>query len=73
MRHLNTNFTLGNCLFVFVKHTGYSTWFDSRSEFLHTDGSYGNNVIIFGANMTSSAHVDNTGKDILILGEGPTH
>ena len=25
LRHLNTNFTLGNCLFVFVKHTGYGT------------------------------------------------
>ena len=30
------------------------------------------NVIIFGADMNSSVHVDNNGKDILILGEGPT-
>ena len=30
------------------------------------------NVIIFGADMTSSVHVDNNGKDILILGEEPT-
>ena len=30
------------------------------------------NVIIFGANMSSSVHVDNKGKDILILGERPT-
>ena len=29
-------------------------------------------VIIFGADLSSSAHVDNKGKDILILGEGPT-
>ena len=32
----------------------------------------GKNVIIFGADMSSSVHVDNKGKDILILGEGPT-
>ena len=41
--------------------------FDSRSEFLITDGSYGKNVIIFGADMSSSVHVDNNGKVILIL------
>ena len=29
-----------------------------------------NNVIIFGADMSSSVHVDNKNKDILILGEG---
>ena len=32
----------------------------------------GENVIIFGADMSSSVHVDNKGKDILILGEGLT-
>ena len=32
----------------------------------------GKNVIIFGAVMNSSVHVDNKNKDILILGEGPT-
>ena len=32
----------------------------------------GKNVIIFGAEMSSSVHIDNKGKDILILGEGPT-
>ena len=30
------------------------------------------NVIIFGADMSSSVHVDNKGKDILILGQGST-
>ena len=29
-------------------------------------------MIIFGADMSSSRHVDNKKKDILILGEGPT-
>ena len=32
----------------------------------------GKNVIIFGADMSSSLHIDNEGKDILIIGEGPT-
>ena len=86
LRNLNTNFTLSNCLFGsvklttnpnldkynYTKYTGCSIGFDSRSEFLFTDGSYGKNVIIFGADMSSSVHVDNKGKDILILGEGPT-
>ena len=31
------------------------------------------NVIIFGGDMSSSAHVVNKGKDFVILGEGPTH
>ena len=30
------------------------------------------NVIIFGADTSSSVHVDNKNQDILILGEGPT-
>ena len=30
------------------------------------------NVTIFGADMSSSVHVDNKGKDILILGKDPT-
>ena len=29
-------------------------------------------MIIFGVDTSSSAHVDNKKKDILILGEGPT-
>ena len=31
-----------------------------------------NIVIVFGADMSSSVHIDSKGKDILILGEGPT-
>ena len=30
------------------------------------------NVTIFGADMSSSVHIDNKSKDILIFGEGPT-
>ena len=32
----------------------------------------GKNVTILRADMSSSVHVDNKNKDILILGEGPT-
>ena len=53
------------------KYNGYGIGFQSRSEFSFTDGSIGRTVIIFVADMSSSANVDNKGKDILILGEGP--
>ena len=77
LRNSNTDFTLSNCLFGSVKLTKnadldkykyycYGIGFDSHSDFLFTDGSYGKNVIIFGANMSSSVHIDNKGKDILI-------
>ena len=32
----------------------------------------GKNFIIFGPDMSSSVHIDNKGKDILILGNGLT-
>ena len=54
------------------KYTGYGIGFDSCSEFSFTDGSVGKNVIVFGPDMSSSAHIDNKNKDVLILGEGPT-
>ena len=46
--------------------------FDSGLEFLFKDGGTGKNVIIFGADMSSSVHVDNKNKDTLILGERST-
>ena len=30
-------------------------------------------MLIFGADMSTSIHVDNKKKDILVLGTGPTH
>ena len=33
---------------------------------------HGKKCQFFGADMSSSVHVDNKNKDILILGEGPT-
>ena len=41
------------------KYAGYSVGFDSRWEFLFTDGNYRTNVITFGADISSSVHVDN--------------
>ena len=75
VRNLNTDFTLSNCLFGSVKLTKnadldkykysiYGIGFDSRSEFLFTDGHLGKNVIIFGADMSSSVHIDNENKDL---------
>ena len=43
-----------------------------HSQFSLTDGGVGKNVIIFGVGMSSSVDFDNMGKDILILGKGPT-
>ena len=37
-----------------------------------TDGSMGKNVFIFGADMSSSVHIDNKNKDISVLGEWAT-
>ena len=42
------------------------------SEFLLPDGSVGKIVIVFRVDMSSSMHIDNEKKDILILGKGPT-
>ena len=47
-------------------------WFDRKSSFSFPSGGFGQNVIIFGVDMSSSVHVDNKKKDILILGKGPT-
>ena len=46
--------------------------FDMKGTFLFPTGRFGKNVITFGVDMSSSVHVDNKKKDILILGEGPT-
>ena len=45
---------------------------DSPLEFPVPDGSIEKDVIIYGADMTWSAHIDNKVRDILILDEKPT-
>ena len=72
-----------NCLFGAVtliknadiekyKYSGYGIGFDRRSSFSFPSGGFGQNVLIFGDDMSSSIHVDNKKKDILVLGRGPT-
>ena len=53
-------------------YSGYGIGFDRKSSFSFPGGGFGQNVIIFGVDMSSSSHVDNKKKDILILGKGPT-
>ena len=75
--------TLKNCLVGAVtltknadidkyRYSGYRIGFDKRSSFSFPGGGFGQNVIIFGVDMSSSAHIDNKKKDILVLGKGPT-
>ena len=74
---------LGNCLFVAVKLTkntadfdkykyfGYGIGFTARRSFSLSDRTgFGKNVTMFGDNVSSSMHVVNRKKDILILGKG---
>ena len=81
--YVKTNPTLVNCLFGAVsltkntdieqyKYSGYGIGFDRRGAYLLPSGNFGRNVIIFGVDMNSSVHVDNKGRDVLILGKGPT-
>ena len=71
--------TLENCLCGSVKSTknadidkygyfGYGIGFDSKSSFSFGN-DIGKNVIIFRVDMSSSTKIDNTKKDILILGK----
>ena len=80
--HINDP-TLKNCLFGAVtltknadidkyRYSGYGIGFDRRGSFSFPGCGFGQNVIIFAADMNSSIHIDNKGKDILTLGLGPT-
>ena len=75
--------TIKNCLFGAVtltknadiekyKYSGYGIGFDRRLSFSFPSGGFGRNVLIFGTDMSSSIHIDNKKKYILVLGRGPT-
>ena len=75
--------TLKNCLFGAVTlttndgidkygYSGYWIGFDRKSSFSISGGGFGQNVLTFGADMNSSAHIDNKKKDILVLLKRPT-
>ena len=81
-RHSNDP-TLGSCLSGAVKlvknadidkykYSGYDIGFDMKGTFRFPTIGFATNVIIFGVDMSSSPHIDNNKKDILILGKGPT-
>ena len=53
------------------KYSGYGIGFHRHGTFSFPSGGFGCNVIIFGVDMSSSVHVDNKKKNILIFGEGP--
>ena len=54
------------------EYSGYGIGFGRTSSFSFPGGGFGQNVLIFGADMSSSAHINNKKKDILVLGNGPT-
>ena len=53
------------------KYAGYDIGFDSRGEYYLPDGSIGTYLIVFRVDMSWSVHIDNKGKDTLIIGKGP--
>ena len=80
--NISSYLTLENCLFGAVKltkhvdvdqykYSGYGIGFDRKGSY-SIGNEVGRNVIIFGVDMSSSPHIDNKKKDILIPGKGPT-
>ena len=78
----SSNLTLENYLFGAVTltknvnidkywYSSYGIGFDRRSSFSFLRGGFGQNVLIFGADMNSST-IDNKKKEIIVLREGPT-
>ena len=53
-------------------YSGYGIGFDRKSNFSFASGGFSQNVIIFGVDMSCSAHIDNKKKGISILGKRPT-
>ena len=79
----NNNPALKNCLFGAVnltknadidkyKYSGYGIGFDRKSSFSFLSDGFGENILIFGVDMSSSSRIYNKKKDILVLGKGPT-
>ena len=79
----NNDPTLKNCFFGAVTlaknadidkygYSSYGTGFDRKSSFSFRISGFGKNAIIFVVDMSSSAHIDDKKKYILILEKGPT-
>ena len=82
-KNLTSNFRFKNCLFrptSAVKtsdkenyiYRGYGITFGSAGSWSFED-NFARNVIIFGADNSSSPHSDNRKNNFLILGQGPTY
>ena len=67
--------TLKSCLFGAVTltkitdiekygYSGYQIGFDRRTTFSFPGDGFGQNILIFGVDMSSSAHIDNKKKNI---------
>ena len=64
---MTTNADIDKC-----GYSGYGIGFDRRSRFSFPGGRFGQNVLIFGADLSFYARIDNKKKDALVLGIGPT-
>ena len=82
-KNLTSSFRFKNCLFgptSVVKtndkenyiYSGYGITFGSAGSWSFED-NFARNVIIFGADNSSSPHSDNRKNNFLILGQGPTY
>ena len=83
-KRINSNFVFRNCLFGAVKitnatnydtdkwqYSGYGVGFDSTGSFTHpNDGKNAKNVVVFGADTTTSIHKTNQTQSVLVLGHG---
>ena len=78
----NNDPTLKNCLFDVATLTknddidkylylGYGVGFDRISSFSFPSSGFGQNILIFGVDMSSSAHFDSKKKYILVLRKEP--
>ena len=74
----NNDPTLKNCLFGAVtltknadidkyRYSGYGIGFDRRGSFSFPGGRFGQNVLVFGVDMSFPEHIDNKKKDILVI------
>ena len=79
----NNNLTVPNALFGAVtltknadidkyKYSGYGIGFDRRSSFSFPGGGFGQNILIFGVDMSFSAHIDDKKRHISIRNRSST-
>ena len=75
----NNDPTLKNCLFVYcllfktqILRSIVELDLIEDQSFSFPSSGFGQNVLIFGVDMSASAHIDNKKKNLLVLGKGPT-